>query len=232
MFQMITRFLSNDNGTTGLNDSADQATPVPASPTAPPAELAVEPQRRLSVVSTTTALNNPATSEYATFEQIYESATVKPPRLAWGILKVAAMMDSPHATNMSPQVKRSSVLMALEAVGVEVEHLLQDAVVRQRALEDYEQRQKSAVETLEAAKLKENRSIQAELDRLTAQYLSRIQANLDEVAAAKDRLYAWQKQREHESHRITEAAALCVPNGPVANTGLVAVLERATAARA
>ena len=172
-----------------------------------------------------------ATERSLSFDQIYQGAAVKPPRLAWGILKIAEMVNSGHLSGMSPEAKRCSLLMALEAAGAEIEDLLQDAVVRQRALNDYEEAQIKALKDFESGKLEENRAIQAELDRLTAQYMSRIQVNLDEVASAQDRFRAWQKQKQHESQRITEAAAFCVPQGNANGNGLTAVLERATAAR-
>ncbi len=175
-------------------------------------------------------VNSPGTGvpKYGPFEQIYQTAAVKPPRLAYGILKVAEMMNSAHLEGLSPEARRCSLLMALEAAGAEMEDLLQDAVVRQRALNDYEESQRSRLEAFEQTKIEENKKIQQELDRLTAQYLARIQANLDEVAREQDNFRAWQKSKHQESQRITEAAAYCVPQGGAAGMGsLSAVLERA-----
>ena len=104
--------------------------------------------------------------------------------------------------------------------------------MRQRALNDYEQAKVEELQKFEAAKAAENAKIQAEFDRLTSQYLGRIQANLDEVARAQDQFRAWQKGKHQESQRITEAATLCVPQGSAANgISLTQVLERATLAR-
>jgi hypothetical protein len=169
-------------------------------------------------------------SPYASFEQIYQNAAVKPPRLPYGILKVASMASSSHLAGLSADAKRCSLLMALEAAGVEVEDLLQDAVVRQKALNDYEDGQHQKLKEFEAAKLEENSKIQAEMDRLTSQFLSRIQANLEEVAHEQDKFRAWQRGKQQEAQRITEAATFCVPQGS-ASSGLAEVLERATLAR-
>ncbi len=169
-------------------------------------------------------------SPYASFEQIYHNAAVKPPRLPYGILKVASMANSSHLAGLSADAKRCSLLMALEAAGVEVEDLLQDAVVRQRALNDYEEAQQQKIKEFEAAKLEENSKIQAEMDRLTSQFRSRIQANLEEVAREQDKFRAWQRGKQQEAQRITEAATFCVPQGSASN-GLAEVLERATFAR-
>jgi hypothetical protein len=133
---------------------------------------------------------------------------------------------------MSPEAKRCALLMALDAAGVEIEDLLQDAVVRQRALNDYEERQRNRVKDFDAVKTEENNKIQAELDRLTSQHLERIQANIEEVAREQDKMRTWQKGKQQESQRITEAATYCVPQGSAAaGVSLTAVLERATLVR-
>ena len=166
------------------------------------------------------------------FEQIYLNAAVKPPRLAYNILKVSDMLSSEHLSNLSSDAKRCSLLMALEAAGAELEDLLQDAVIRQRALNDFEDAQQSRLKELEAAKAVENRQIQADLDRMTNQYMALIQANMDAVAREQDQFRAWQKRKLQEAQRITDAAAVCVPPGASPATGgLTAVLERATTFR-
>lgn len=166
------------------------------------------------------------------FEQIYQNAAVKPARLAYSILKVSDMLNSPHLSAMSADARRCSLLMALDAAGAEVEDLLQDAVVRQRALNDYEDAQQNRLKDLEATKAEDNREIQAELERLTSQYMTLIQANLDELAHEQDQFRAWQRRKQQEVQRITEAAAICVPPGAAGNPGgLAAVLERASGLR-
>jgi hypothetical protein len=167
---------------------------------------------------------------YHSFEQIYLSAAVKPPNISYGILKVAAMVNSDHLSGMSSEAKRCSLLMALEAAGVEVEDLLQDAVVRQKALNDYEEVQQRKLKEFEAVKSDENSRIQAEMDRVTSQYMSRIQGNLEELAREQDKFRMWQRGKQQEAQRITEAATFCVPQGS-AGSGLAEVLERATLAR-
>jgi hypothetical protein len=142
------------------------------------------------------------------------------------------MMNSQHISSLSPDGRRSALMMALEAVGAEVEDLLQDAVVRQRALKDYEDRQQERLRRFEAEKAEENRKLQSELERLTGEFMSRMQKNVDEVAREQDQFRAWQRKKNQEAHHIADAAAFCVPEGmgPGA-ASLAAVLERACAAR-
>ncbi len=163
------------------------------------------------------------------FDNIYSGAAVKPPRVPYGILKVADMIASAHLSGMSPETKRAALMMALDAAGVEVEDVLQDAVVRQRALNDFEEDYQRRLKDLETVKCDENSKIQAELDRITSQYMSRIQGNVDDLAREQDNFRAWQKRKQQENGRITEAAAFCVPPGSGGGVaGLSSVLERAT----
>jgi hypothetical protein len=167
----------------------------------------------------------------ALFEQLYQSAAAKPPRIDYGILKVAEMLDNRHLVGLAPETKRSAVLMALDAAGAQIDDLLQDAVVRQRALNDYEEAQQRRLKEFEAAKASENVAIQADLDRLTREHMSRIQSNLDGVAREQDKLRNWQRMKQQESQRIADAAAFCVPPSGQGGNALTQVLERATAVR-
>jgi hypothetical protein len=167
--------------------------------------------------------------ELQSFEEIYRNAPVKPPKVAYsslGILRVVDMVHSPHLAGMSAEAKRNSVLMALEAVGVKVEDLLQDAMVRQRALNDYEESQETKLKDFESAKTQENSVIRAELDRLSAAHLARIQENLDLVARHHDNLRMWTKRKEQESEQIAEAASFCTPQTAGGGGSLTATVTR------
>jgi len=167
------------------------------------------------------------------FEQIYQSAAVKPPRISCGVLKVAEMLNSSHLCGMPAESKRAALLMALDAGGAKIEDILQDAIVRQRALNDYEEARQRDLQNFEAAIQEQNRAIQAEMDRITSQYMARMQGNLDEVARAQDHFRVWQKRKQQETQRIADAADCCVPEaGTPAAAGLTVVLERASSAAA
>jgi hypothetical protein len=165
------------------------------------------------------------------FDRIYRSATVKPPQLAYGIMKVVGMMNSGYLSSLTPEARRSAVMMALEAMGAAAEDLLHDAVVRERALKESEDQQQERLRALEAKKLDENQKLQAELERLTADYMSRMQANLDQLAREQDEFRAWQRKKGQQAQQIAEAAALCVPEGSAHTRGVATVLERACGTR-
>lgn len=146
-----------------------------------------------------------------TIEQIYAGATVKPPKTVYGIQKVAEMANSTHLEGMSPEFKRKALLMALNAAGTDEREVLNDLVIRQRALKEYEDSYLERLNQFEAAQTDQNRQQQAELDKITAQFRARIQANLDDVERRHKEFRAWQESKRQDLHRFTEAAALCVP---------------------
>jgi hypothetical protein len=168
------------------------------------------------------------------FEEVYAGAGIKAPGKNYTILKVAEMLNSRYLTDMAPDAKRSSLMMALEAAGAELGDLLQDAVARNRGLDEFEEKRQEQVRKFEAAKAEENNKLHAEMERLNSQYISRIQANSDQVAQEQDNFRGWQKRKQQESQRITDAASFCVPQGNSSNgnaSSLAAVLERVTVPR-
>jgi hypothetical protein len=155
----------------------------------------------------------------ASFEDIYQAAEIKGPPHGYSITKVAEMLESEHIRSLPPKVKRSSVLVALEAAGVKLEEVIQDAVARDRALDTYERVQDKSVADLETRKLRENKEIQAEIDRLVAEHQARIQANEQEVARERERLEAWRARKHVEEQRIADAVSHFVLENPITTSG-------------
>jgi len=171
----------------------------------------------------------PVAAALGGFGEVYATAGIGTPPNGYSIIKVADMLDNRHLADMTPDAKRNSLMMALEAAEIEIGELLQDAVARNRALDDHEDKRLEEMRVFESQKVEENNKLHAEMERLTGQYMSRIQANSDQVAREQDNFHAWQKRKQQESQRITDAATFCVPqgNGSTPN-GLTAVLERVT----
>jgi len=172
--------------------------------------------------------SHPVVGKFDTFEHIYRTAPVNQPQVAYSVLKVAEMVNSQHLVGMSTEVKRAAILMALETAGAEPKDILQDAMLRQRALNDYEEMQQKILQDFETAKAEDNRNIQAELDRITSEYMARVQANVDEVARHQDNFRAWQKSKQQEMHTIAEASSYCAIS-EISGSGISVMIERAAA---
>jgi hypothetical protein len=159
-------------------------------------------------------------------EDVYRSAGIMNPPMGYSISKVVEMLNSDHIRGLSNDAKRAAVLMALDAAGVSIDEVLRDVKMRQDALNAYEADQLKHFQEHWARKDEGNVEIQAELDRLTAQYLERIKHNLDEVELEKSAYSRWQMLKQEESERISEAVGLCVKATPSeASSGAVLALR-------
>ena len=158
----------------------------------------------------TTTVKNPTS-----FAEVYDAAEIRPPVHGFTIMKVAEMLQSEHIRNLPRDVKRSSVLVALEASGEALQDVIQDAVKRDRALDTFERVQQKSVDDLEARKMQENQQIQAEMDRIVSEHQARMQANRDEVAKEKERFFAWRLKKQEEEQKISDAVSYFVVENPI-----------------
>jgi len=165
------------------------------------------------------AVARAAASNPTSFQEIYDAAEIRPPTHGFTIMKVGDMLRSEHIRNLPRDVKRSSVLVALEAAGAPLQDVIEDAVRRDRALDTFERVQEKSVTDLEASKTKENQQIQAEMDRVVADYRTRIQANNDAVAKEKERFYAWRLKKQEEEQKISDAVSYFVTENPITTGG-------------
>jgi hypothetical protein len=154
-------------------------------------------------------------SDSTSFEQIYKAAEIPAAPQGYSILKVSQMLESEHIRNLPSDVKKSSVLVALDAAGVDIKEIIQDAVRRDRALDGYERVQQRAVQELEAQKSRENSDIQAQIDKYLTEQRAKIQANNDEVSREKERFTGWRLKKQQEEKKIADAVGYFVTENPI-----------------
>ena len=197
-------------------DEANRTGETPGTSSAPAAEMSAA-QSVAEIASTVAAepkFTSPV-SDPTSFDEIYKAAEIPSPAQGYSILKIAQMLESEHIRNLPSDVKKSSVLVALDAAGVDIKEVIQDAVRRDRALDTYERVQQRAVEELETRKSKENRSIQAEIDRYVTEQRAKIQANNDEIAKEKQRFTGWRLKKQQEEKKIADAVGYFVSENPI-----------------
>ncbi len=153
----------------------------------------------------------------SSFDEIYAAAQISPPTHGFTILKILDLLQSEYICNLSRDLKHSSLMLALEAAGVKPEDVVQDAALRENALEAYESEQQKALTELEAKKAQENKEIQAEIERRIHEMESRIQANNDEVAKEVQRFCRWQVKKQQEQQKIDDAVSYFTSEKPVSS---------------
>jgi hypothetical protein len=162
-------------------------------------------------------------SDPTSFDQIYHAAEIPEAPQGYSILKVAHMMESEHIRSLPSDVKRSSVLVALDAASVNIKDVIQDAIQRDRALDTYERVQQRALDEFESAKSKENAQIQAEIDRYVTEQRAKIQENNDAISREKERVTGWRLKKQQEEKKIAEAVGYFVSENPITTGEVKAV---------
>jgi hypothetical protein len=151
-----------------------------------------------------------ATVDLLSMADIYQTTGILNPRKGYSILKVVEMLRSEHLRGLSKEMKRASVLVALDAAGISVDEVTQDARARMAAIDSYEADQRKQFEAHLARKAEENQQIMAELERVKASYSERLRRNLEGVAREKATFGNWLTTKQEESQNIREALELCL----------------------
>jgi len=198
--------------------SVDEAGSAAAQGNAPASAGAPNAAQTVAEIASSVAVEPKFTSPVAnptSFDEIYKAAEIPPAPQGYSIMKIADMLQSEHIRTMPADVRRSSVLVALDAAGVDIKDVIQDAVRRDRALDTYERVQEKALSQMEAQKTQENAQIQAEIDKYVSEQRSKIQANNDEVTKEKERFFGWRLKKQQEEKKISDAVAPFVTENPI-----------------
>jgi hypothetical protein len=189
----------------------------PAATTAPGTVPAVPSQRVVDLVpdaeSDTTFTGTVATP--SDLAEIYTSAQIATPAHGYTVLKVAEMLQSEHIRELPAEVKQKSVRVALDAAGVTVAEIVEDAVQRDRALDTYERVLERHLEKLRGEKSAENTRLEEEINQRVAELRARIDANNAEVSREQESLLAWKVRKRQEEDGIAEAIGHFVSPNPI-----------------
>jgi hypothetical protein len=180
-----------------------------AEPTAPPRARDLVPDADGDATFTT------AVTSDADFSDIYASAQIATPAHGYTVLKVAEMLQSEHIRALPAEVKQKSIMVALDAAGVKVEQVVDDAVQRDRALDTYERVLQKHLEGLRTQHAEENRRLEEEINQRVAELRARIDRNHADVTREAHELATWQTRKRVEEHRIAEAVGHFVSPNPI-----------------
>jgi hypothetical protein len=143
-------------------------------------------------------------------EDIYRAAGIINPRRGYSINKVVEMVHSEHLRELSKEMKRAAVLMALDSAEVPIDQLQKDAKARRDALDSHEAEQKKRLEEQWARKAEEISRIEAELEGIKAHYTARISGNKEGVEREKATFADWVRLKQQECQSMAEAVELCL----------------------
>lgn len=146
---------------------------------------------------------------------LYRSAQIPTPAHGYTVLKVAEMLQSEHIRTLPAEVKQKSIMVALDAAGVKVADIVEDAVQRDRALDTYERVLQKNLENLRTKKDLENKQIEEEVNQRVSELRARIAENRAETDKEQHDLDAWRARKRLEENRIAEAIGYFVSPNPI-----------------
>ncbi len=207
-------FVSVEPGTSAEPEAASAAAAAETSAARTVAEIAasIAPEPKFTA----------PVADPTSFDDIYKAAEIPQPSHGYTVMKIAEMLQSEHIRGLPADVRKNAILVALEAAGVNVSEVIEDAVRRDRALDTYERVLQKSVEELKARKTQENQQIQSDMERVVGEYRNRIQGNNDEVSKQEERFYGWRLQKQQEEKKIADAVGYFVSENPISTSGAAA----------
>jgi hypothetical protein len=199
-----------------VTDDTPAAAPASSAATAP---TPAPPPRRADDLAPEASAPPPppvaAVGPSADLAIVYDAAKIAPPPHGYTVLKVAEMLHSEHIHALPQDVRRKSVLVALDAAGVKVDEIVEDAVRRDRALDTYERVLQQHLDQLAAKTEAENQALEEEIARRAAELRARIDENRRVLDEERREFQAWKARKDAEESLIADAVGYFVSENPV-----------------
>jgi hypothetical protein len=180
-----------------VTDTAEGATvPPPEDREIPPEAFEAEPRAVATSV---------VPSSVEDFSAVYEEAGIALPAHGYGIDKVAEMLVSKRLAPLGREVKAAAVMAALEAASVPVRDVLQDAVLRDKALDAFEAAKERELQELRARNQTRIESLKAEMEALLRKInveIEKLKRESEEAGQAFAGLQARKRQEEGRMHDV------------------------------
>jgi hypothetical protein len=164
------------------------------------------------------ALPKAAGDEIPDFDSIYRASGVKDPAHGFSAQKVLEILSSPDFAALDVRAKAAALsgFLKMNPSGpVPIADVIQDAVARDQALDNFEQFLRKKLDTRSEQLEKENDALQAEIDELMRRNREKMEANRTTLEGEKQRLAAWQARKRIEERKLFEAVGPFVEQNPV-----------------
>ena len=183
-----------------VTDSSSEAS---ASADAPPAEREIPPEAFAAEPRAVAASAVPSSVE--DFAVVYDEAGIALPAHGYGVDKVAEMLASKRLAPLGREVKAAAVMAALEAASVPMREVLQDAVLRDKALDAFEAAKERELQELRARNETRVESRKAEMEGLLRKInveMEKLKRESEEAGQAFERLRERKRREEGRMHEV------------------------------
>lgn len=141
--------------------------------------------------------------EFPSFEAIFQAFGIKDAGNGFTVYRAEELLKSVHLKNASPEIRRSALMVALEALRISPEDVIQDAVRRDKALTQFEKIEDRRLRELEQKKSEENKRLQEEMERIFNEIREKMEDNNNLIKETRDKFQSWQQDKEKEEQRLS-----------------------------
>jgi hypothetical protein len=196
-----------------VTDSAADGAATPGD--AAPPEREIPPAAFEDVAPPRVARSSVAATE--SFEAVYDEAGIQLPAHKYGVDKVSEMLAGKRLASLGREVKATAVLAALEAAQVPIRDVIQDAVLRDKALDGFEAAKETEVRELKAQSEARIAAIKDEIDALLREKNAEIEGLKKAAADAEQAFAGLQERKRKEEDRLHEVVSHFIegPENPI-----------------
>jgi len=146
----------------------------------------------------------PAASDFAA---VYSEAGIELPAHGYGIDKVSEMLENKRLATLGREVRATAVLTALEAAGVTLAEVIQDAVRRDHALDAFEAAKGQELDELKKGNQERVAAIQQQIDVFLREKNAEIETLKKGTDAAVEAYAQLQARKHREEERLRDVVS-------------------------
>lgn len=198
--------------------SEAQVTPGPPPGSVPSTRKVSEAAPMPPVQLDTAAAERGAGGDDFSLEQVYASAHIEPPAHGFTVYRLMEILDAEEFRSLDPATRAkviTGMLRRLPTGAVEVDDIVRDAALRDRALDAFERFLADRQARREQEVEEKNGALQQQIDELTRTNQEQMQANRGALEAEKARFERWRSRKRAEEDRLYAAVAPFVEPNPI-----------------
>jgi len=156
-----------------------------------------------------------AKADVADFKSVYAEAGITTPTHGYGVDKVAEMLANPRLGSRARDVRATAALAALEAAQVALRDVIDDAVLRHKALAAFEAAKAFELQALKTRSRARVDALQEQVRVFLAARNGEIDSLNRAVQAARQQLAQLQARKQREEDRLLRVVTHFVEPRPV-----------------
>ena len=152
-------------------------------------------------------------ADVSDFAAVYEEARVPVPFRGYGVDKMAEILESKRLAALPREVRVAAVMASLEAAGVSLPQVLQDAVLRDRALDDFVAAKEREVEALRSRNEARVSALKQEVDGFMKERNAEIDGLKKSSDSGTSAFAQLQLKKKNEEDRLRDVLSYFAADG-------------------